>query len=671
MLLRIEDTDTERNRPELTDDILEMIEWLGLGWDGEPVHQSDRLRPLPRRGRQAAGRGPRVLLRLHRRAGAGAGARSGAARPGYDGFCRDRGLEPGPAPRCGSARPTRARPRSTTSSAATVTVRATARSRTSCCCGPTACPTFLLANVVDDADMGITHVVRGEEHVNGTPKYLLIAEALGLDHHPVFAHLPVLVNEQRKKLSKRRDAVSVADVPGRRATCPRRWSTTSRCSAGGRPTASRSGRSPRSSSCSASTTSRRRRRSSTSRSCSTSTPSTSGRSTPTSSSQRAAPFFAHDDATEAVLRAARRARPRPGAAAHRGRADDRLPPRRRGRRSTTTSWQKGVAKLGDRAAAMLDAAIARLGSMPSGTAPAIEAALLDAAAATPAFVNAEGNVADGKAQAPVRVATTGRAVGPPLYESLAVLGRGPHPRAARDRGRARGCDRRALDERAVATRRRATRRCPHRRWAFRRRPRWSSRPCSSTSASRSCRSCGASHRDRCASPTPSSCSVRRSTTASRRRCSRPPRPRARALRRRRGPTHRRHRRQAGRRPLHRGRGRLPTTSATTACPTRRSCARSRATTRGSRWPPSARFLRERRPRPRRARDRRLPRVPRAGHRRRARPRRHGVAEPRGRLGPRASRKETAAVAVGPAHRLRPPGRPRRPVENSTAISDGS
>ena len=43
MVLRIEDTDTERNRPELTDNILEMIEWLGLGWDGEPVHQSDHI----------------------------------------------------------------------------------------------------------------------------------------------------------------------------------------------------------------------------------------------------------------------------------------------------------------------------------------------------------------------------------------------------------------------------------------------------------------------------------------------------------------------------------------------------------------------------------------------------------------------------------------------------
>ena len=63
--------------------------------------------------------------------------------------------------------------------------------------------------------MGITHVIRGEEHVNGTPKYLLLADALGYDDPPVFAHLPLLVNEQRKKLSKRRDDVAVGDYRGR------------------------------------------------------------------------------------------------------------------------------------------------------------------------------------------------------------------------------------------------------------------------------------------------------------------------------------------------------------------------------------------------------------------------------------------------------------------------
>ena len=59
--------------------------------------------------------------------------------------------------------------------------------------------------------MGITHVVRGEDHVPGTPKYLLLRDALDLGRPEVFAHLPMLVNEGRQKLSKRKDSVSVAD----------------------------------------------------------------------------------------------------------------------------------------------------------------------------------------------------------------------------------------------------------------------------------------------------------------------------------------------------------------------------------------------------------------------------------------------------------------------------
>jgi glutamyl-tRNA synthetase len=73
---------------------------------------------------------------------------------------------------------------------------------------------FLLANAVDDADMGITHVLRGEEHVNGTPKYVLIQRALGHEQ-PVFAHLSILVDEQRKKLSKRKHSVAVSDFKAR------------------------------------------------------------------------------------------------------------------------------------------------------------------------------------------------------------------------------------------------------------------------------------------------------------------------------------------------------------------------------------------------------------------------------------------------------------------------
>src|SRR5690606_34118411 len=76
-------------------------------------------------------------------------------------------------------------------------------------------PMFLLANAIDDIDMGITHVVRGEDLVNTTPKVLLLREALGATDHPVYAHLPLIVNEQRKKLSKRRDDVNVGDYLAR------------------------------------------------------------------------------------------------------------------------------------------------------------------------------------------------------------------------------------------------------------------------------------------------------------------------------------------------------------------------------------------------------------------------------------------------------------------------
>jgi glutamyl-tRNA synthetase len=72
-------------------------------------------------------------------------------------------------------------------------------------------PLFILANVVDDADMRITHVIRGEDHVSNTSKYVLLWEALGHGARPVFAHLPLLYNEARKKLSKRRDKVAVED----------------------------------------------------------------------------------------------------------------------------------------------------------------------------------------------------------------------------------------------------------------------------------------------------------------------------------------------------------------------------------------------------------------------------------------------------------------------------
>ncbi|HEX2577521.1 MAG TPA: glutamate--tRNA ligase, partial [Aquihabitans sp.] len=212
-LLRIEDTDAERNRPELVGNVLEMLQWLGLQWDGTPVHQSER--------------GDRYADAAAKLVAAGAvyacdctseavQARNKAAggKPGYDGFCRERGLEPGPGRALRFRTPREGRTgwddlvRGEVSFANAdledfVVVRGNGA------------PMFLLANAYDDADMGITHVVRGEDHVNSTPKYLLLLDALGMARPTAFAHMPLLVNEGRKKLSKRRDDVSMADYRDR------------------------------------------------------------------------------------------------------------------------------------------------------------------------------------------------------------------------------------------------------------------------------------------------------------------------------------------------------------------------------------------------------------------------------------------------------------------------
>jgi glutamyl-tRNA synthetase len=421
MLLRIEDTDVERNRPELTDNILEVLQWLGLGWDGEPVHQSTRLKLYRDAAEQLLAAGQAYWCDCTpEQIQARATARGGP--PGYDGFCRTRGVERGP----GTALRFR-----TPDDGVTVfddLVRGTVEFRNETLedfvlLRSNGTPTFLLANLVDDADMEITHVVRGDEHVNGTPKYLLIGEALGLDHRPAFAHLPVLVNEKRQKLSKRRDSVSVADFRAQ-GYLPEAMVNYLALLGWGpkdgveiRPLdeiielfrLEDVGQSP------AFFDVRKLQH-------------FNGEYIraldPAELVERARPFFAHGDATIAVLT--------PIAELVRDRVrlltevepmvdflrDDQVA-------IDEEAWSKGVVKLGDRAVAMLDAAIARLCDLDPAAwrrddiEEALKAAAIDAG-----FLNAEGHPQMSKAQAPVRVATTGRTVGPPLYESLQVLGRG-------------------------------------------------------------------------------------------------------------------------------------------------------------------------------------------------------------------------------------------------------
>ncbi|WP_306366691.1 glutamate--tRNA ligase [Nocardiopsis sp. CC223A] len=208
MVLRIEDTDAARNRPEWTEGIIRALAWLGIEeadphFEG-PYFQSsyadahrETAQELYKNGRAYYCDCTREQLE----------ARRDNPNLGYDGFCRDRGLEPGPGRalrfRVPDGGPTvvddkiRGRVEFAHSAIEDFVI---ARADGS--------PLFVLANVVDDVEMGITQVVRGEEHLSNTPKQQLLWEALG-HTPPVWAHLPVIVNEQRKKLSKRRDKVAL------------------------------------------------------------------------------------------------------------------------------------------------------------------------------------------------------------------------------------------------------------------------------------------------------------------------------------------------------------------------------------------------------------------------------------------------------------------------------
>ena len=175
MVLRIEDTNAELATTAHIDQILEMLDWLGLDFDGDPVFQSER--------------GGLYDAAIERWLDSGqAYLDEGAVRfavpsegvTAFDDIVRGRVEFPN-------------------DSIEDFVVRRSDGSAT-----------FFVANAVDDLDLGITHVVRGEDLLNTTPRVVLLRAALGAADVPTFAHLPLIVNKLRKKLSKRRDDVSLA-----------------------------------------------------------------------------------------------------------------------------------------------------------------------------------------------------------------------------------------------------------------------------------------------------------------------------------------------------------------------------------------------------------------------------------------------------------------------------
>jgi glutamyl-tRNA synthetase len=206
-ILRIEDTDTERNREEWVDGIFATLAWLTMVPDEGPFRQSERadrsaaaVDALWTAGAIYACDCSREVVDERTK---------GNPTPGYDRFCRDRGLE-----RTAGAL------RFRTPDEGEVVVHDLIRGDVVFQCASledfvvvksSGAPLFVLANVVDDIDMKISHVIRGEDLLPSTPKGLLLWAALEGEEAevPRFAHLPMLVNAKRQKLSKRRDTVAV------------------------------------------------------------------------------------------------------------------------------------------------------------------------------------------------------------------------------------------------------------------------------------------------------------------------------------------------------------------------------------------------------------------------------------------------------------------------------
>lgn len=207
-VLRIEDTDESRNSPQWTQGIIEAMSWLGINpthpqFEG-PYFQSANADKHVAAAHLLFEKGLAYWCdmtsdQIQERAKL-------TGKQGYDGYSRDRGLNQD------VGRVLRFRvPEGTTVVHDLVRGEVEFSNDTIedfVLLRGNGTPMFLLANVVDDIEMEISHVVRAEEHLPNTPKQQLIWSALG-HQNPIWAHVPVLVNEQRKKLSKRRDKVAL------------------------------------------------------------------------------------------------------------------------------------------------------------------------------------------------------------------------------------------------------------------------------------------------------------------------------------------------------------------------------------------------------------------------------------------------------------------------------
>jgi glutamyl-tRNA synthetase len=228
LLLRIEDTDIERNRPELVDGILEGLKWLGIEWDEGPIFQSQRLDLYRAAAERLLASG--AAFGCYCKAAAYSGADAAPTDPEAP---EGEGDEEGPKLQKNVACPCRDLTDAERSAKEASGIPRAIRFRVprtgvtqfeDAVFGPrevqnaeiedfvllrsNGLPTYQLSVVVDDIDMRITHIIRGADHLSNTPKQALVYRALGAAP-PIFAHVPLILGPDRTRLSKRHGATSV------------------------------------------------------------------------------------------------------------------------------------------------------------------------------------------------------------------------------------------------------------------------------------------------------------------------------------------------------------------------------------------------------------------------------------------------------------------------------
>ena len=210
-VLRFEDTDVERSTRQSVDAILDSLTWLGIDWDEGPYFQSERL-PVYREYLQTlldAGQAyyctctPEDIEAMRQEAMARGG------KPRYDGRCRERQL-----PASDDA-VIRFKAPATGSTVVDDKVKGPIAFQNSelddfIICRSDGMPMYNLAVVIDDITMGVNTIIRGDDHVNNTPKQILLYRALETPL-PVFAHVPMVLGGDRSRLSKRHGAMSVTE----------------------------------------------------------------------------------------------------------------------------------------------------------------------------------------------------------------------------------------------------------------------------------------------------------------------------------------------------------------------------------------------------------------------------------------------------------------------------